>query len=206
MRWNARKYISLMWERMKPGTAEHSAVKDQSEKLQALATDIERYIAAQLDDRLAFLENEGTRILTTSDSCPLGWEEDTDMRDRFVRGPDASGANVGQLAGADSHDHTMNHTHGGSTDSQGDHVHTISADGTHDHNVTLTVQDVQSGSGANAAWAVSESNAGSHSHGDLTGVNGAHIHTLAIDAHNGSTGTGSNVPQYKRMLVCKRKS
>jgi microcystin-dependent protein len=141
-------------------------------------------------------------------TVPSGWllcdgtNGTPDLTDRFVRGTNLAG--IGTTGGSDSntlavgqlpaHNHTGTtdiagaHFHMGVTDSGGAHTHTgtTSMDGSHthtgtalsagDHTHTIPVQNVMRQGGNAGFTAVG----GNDTQG--TSTNGAHTHTLSIDA------------------------
>ena len=65
--WNPQKYLSMLWERIRPGTPERESGRDQAQKLEQLASDIERYVQDLLNERLAGREFIATDRFSVAD-------------------------------------------------------------------------------------------------------------------------------------------
>ena len=187
-----------------PGTPERSSAEEQAQKLQALARDIDKYIAA----RLAPFEDANTRLLCVGAACPTGWQEDAAFRDHFLRGPDSSGGSVRGTGGSDTHDHDMGHGHTASSSAIPAHTHSIGADGGHNHAVTVSAEGIVQGDGSSVFVGQQGTYVtgvdGSHSHSGATGSAGGTTPTITVADFNGDTGASSNVPVFLRVLVCRK--
>jgi hypothetical protein len=165
-------------------------------------------------------------------SIPVGWRicdggsSTPDLRDRFVVG---AGNNyvVGATGGSAnaivvSHTHTASsasagsHTHTGTTDSQGSHTHTATTSVSHDATKwwgDYGVRGPWSGAeGLNvtighapASVSVSVTNAsnGAHTHTLNIDANGSHSHAVTVDTA-GSSGTNANLPPYYALAFIMR--
>lgn len=205
MSFNWRKYASSMWSGIKDRILQ-DATRDQSEKVGLLARDLYLYVQEmekKLEERTADLEaifnTSGVVIIVTGTACPTGWEEDTTWRNRFLQGPDASGANIGTtgaeaitIASDGSHAHVMPN-----------HRHVISSQAAHDH--SLYYDNIGYSAGGIITSVVlggyKTYTANSHDHGGYTGYNTSE-NTQGAGSHS-HTASGIS-PAFKRALFCKK--
>lgn len=196
MSFNWRKYASAMWSSITDKVVQDSG-RDQSEKVALLARDLYLYVQ-ELEKKLSFLDG-GVVIIVTGAACPSGWVEDVTWRNRFLQGPDASGANVGAtgaesitIASAGSHSHTVPmHRHNIST--QADHFHSLVA-----KNISYTAGSTTT-SVVDGAYATYY--AGAHDHTGYTGYYGPD----ATDIEPSHVHSASNItPAFKRALFCTK--
>jgi microcystin-dependent protein len=136
-----------------------------------------------------------------------------DMRGYFVRG---SGTNADSVAsgtfGAKQAAAMLNHTHTGTTSSDGSHTHTASTNSTGSHNHDFTIRtSLDPGTSSSVAeqgttagdvgYTTATSTEGSHSHTVTINSAGAHTHTLTTG--NPSVGGGTETrPANIAMLYC----
>jgi len=152
-------------------------------------------------------------IWNKTDSCPTGYLRVTTFDGLFLRGASTAEG----FGGSSTHTHTMDHTHDMShTHDMGNHTHsgTTSSDGLHNHGgVTggnLTQGQGDKGANAAAIWHThSISMDGLHSHSFTSGppstnTTGPASTTTTGPATPDVTGIASNIPPYHDVLFCEK--
>lgn len=159
----------------------------------------------------------GTRLAFAQAAAPVGWTQDvSDNADnRMLRVVKTAG---GGVAGTHSpilnnvipsHTHGIsvsatdtNHTHGFTTDVQGNHAHNYTAP-SGEYSINLGVQNFVMD---NAGGAVTDYQ-GSHSHSGTTGwmnQNNSHAHSASMDGGNSANTNTNWQPRYIDLIICQK--
>lgn len=137
-------------------------------------------------------------------TIPANWSEDTNLREKFIRGA-SNGVDAGGTGGSTDHVHatqnSVGHTHD-STDSVGNHTHTFNNDTVaHNHGSQSTASGTRTvQTAASYNW--------QHQHGQSDSI-GAHTHTFqsgGIHNDHGNVGTldsNKSMPLYKQAFFMK---